>query len=62
MEEEEVGKCIMCGRENKHKSLYVKHNHKTGEIRGLVCFKCSGIFEWHEKYKDKIEEYLNKEW
>ena len=36
-------KCAVC---NSHvssfkKRLAVDHNHKTGEIRGLLCFKCN---------------------
>lgn len=36
------GKCIICGNTNKNKKrLFVDHNHTTGKIRGLLCYKCN---------------------
>jgi len=37
------GECAIC---NKHqvefkKALAIDHDHKTGKIRGLLCFKCN---------------------
>jgi hypothetical protein len=60
------GKCIICGKKQK-KTLSVDHCHKTGWIRGLLCFRCNFGLGW---FSDKIEtfkkivDYLNnkKEW
>lgn len=53
-------KCKIC---NLKKRLHVDHDHKTGIIRGLLCFTCNiGI----SKFKDNLEllkkaaAYLNK--
>lgn len=41
------GVCAICGRpETKHNqsglmSLAVDHNHTTGQIRGLLCYRCN---------------------
>src|SRR6266700_2269128 len=44
------GKCAICGRpESDFKyGLHIDHNHKTGEILGLLCITCNralGLFE-----------------
>jgi hypothetical protein len=41
--EKQNGCCAICGihQSKLNKSLFVDHNHKTGKIRGLLCFKCN---------------------
>jgi len=36
-------KCAICGKLSSEfkKRLSVDHNHRTGQIRGLLCFKCN---------------------
>jgi hypothetical protein len=51
------GGCAICETKHvegdKHKSLHVDHDHKTGEIRGLLCSNCNhGI----GKFKDDPEQ------
>lgn len=46
------GKCGICSRRmysKRYKRLAVDHNHKTGDIRGLLCSNCNtGIGLFHE--------------
>ena len=41
--EEQNGCCAICGRHQSQlsQSLCVDHDHKTGEIRGLLCSDCN---------------------
>jgi hypothetical protein len=35
------GKCAICGNHPRSYMLAVDHDHKTGEIRGLLCRRCN---------------------
>ena len=36
------GGCALCGRAPRvGRSLHVDHNHETGAVRGLLCFRCN---------------------
>ena len=49
-------RCAICGVENEISKLAIDHNHKTLEIRGLLCLECNtGI-----AYFDENTEYLAK--
>ena len=40
---EQGGGCAICGRPPRaESSLHVDHDHETGEVRGLLCFRCNG--------------------
>lgn len=39
----QCGRCRVCGRlPRTGSSLHVDHDHETGEVRGLLCFRCNG--------------------
>lgn len=41
------GTCAICNRSPEkirpRRNLAVDHNHKTGEIRGLLCYRCNHV-------------------
>ena len=38
---ERKGKCDICKRSGFKQALAVDHNHKTGQVRGLLCSYCN---------------------
>lgn len=57
---EQGEKCAIC---NKKIKLHIDHNHKTGEVRGLLCPKCNqgiGLFEENINYLLKAVLYIKK--
>lgn len=63
MYENQDGKCALCGTKPKKKKLMVDHNHKTGEVRGLLCPKCNsgmGFFNDDPKLMQMASIYLQK--
>lgn len=65
---EQDNKCFICLAPPKSKALCIDHNHKTGEVRGLLCFRCNkflvGCLErMHKKPREvlvRLNEYFNK--
>lgn len=41
MLEDQNGVCAICGAFPGKRRLHVDHNHKTGEVRGLLCNNCN---------------------
>lgn len=42
MFEAQNGRCKLCGRPpSPHQALAVDHDHRTGRIRGLICWECN---------------------
>ena len=41
MLEEQNGGCATCGRLPSRISLHVDHDHKTHDVRGLLCMQCN---------------------
>lgn len=59
------GKCAICGKPevNLGRLLSVDHNHKTGKVRGLLCFKCNtaiGLLYDSEILLGMALDYLKK--
>jgi hypothetical protein len=54
--------CSICERnmDEYGKIFCVDHNHKTGQIRGLLCDPCNYGLGFYEKHKEKYIEYLSK--
>ena len=41
MEDEQGGNCYICGFPPDRRGLFVDHDHKTKEVRGLLCGSCN---------------------
>lgn len=62
--------CSICGNEETvitkngyRKSLALDHNHTTGQIRGLLCYRCNSMLGYGKDDPDILEkgaEYLRK--
>ncbi len=53
-------KCEICKRPPKKYSLSIDHNHKTGKVRGLICFVCNKLLIGRlGDREDSVELYLN---
>jgi hypothetical protein len=60
------GRCALCHVDqpgDKHRNFCVDHNHKTGEVRGLLCRACNrhvvGFIEKREISLDHLRAYLD---
>ena len=65
MLEDQDHKCAICGihQSEYEKTLYVDHDHNTGEVRGLLCGKCNtglGMFQDQHYLLENALEYLNR--
>jgi len=49
------GHCALCPSTPKTRRLHVDHNHRTGVVRGLLCFGCNRTLPY---YKDS--DWLSK--
>lgn len=62
MLENQNGQCAICGTEDfGSKRGAVDHNHKTGEIRGILCSKCNqglGLFNDDVESLNSAIQYL----
>lgn len=70
MLEAQLGVCAICEREEtavhmgKTPRLSVDHCHKTGKIRGLLCYSCNHLVGYLERYTEEdltaAQAYLAK--
>ena len=61
------GTCAICGpwtgRSGRYVSLSVDHNHRTGEVRGLLCRPCNrilGVWRDNPIVFERAAEYLRE--
>ena len=60
--EKQKGKCAICKRHQKEltRTLCVDHNHKTKQVRGLLCVTCNTDVSVVENRLEEMLKYLNK--
>lgn len=59
--EDQNGRCAICGNPPGKRALHIDHNHETGQIRGLLCFKCNvgiAMFQESLRYLSAASEYV----
>lgn len=56
--EAQGARCAMCNREV---SLVVDHDHATGKVRGLVCYRCNIGLGWFDAFQSdpKFRRYVS---
>lgn len=55
------GVCAICAGTNSEKRLHVDHDHESGKVRGLLCFKCNyalGLLNEDTQIISTLLEYL----
>ena len=52
---EQGGKCWICRGGTSYKHLACDHDHKTGEVRGLLCANCNKVLG---RFRDDPERFL----
>lgn len=62
---EQGGCCAICNRHQAelNKILFVDHDHKSNEVRGLLCQQCNhalGLFRDSQEIINSAINYLNK--
>ena len=59
---EQEGKCAICQRHQNEltRSLCVDHDHKTKQIRALLCITCNTNLASVENRLEEMTNYLNK--
>jgi hypothetical protein len=62
MFEQQKGKCAICKRHqnNLTRTLSVDHNHKTNQVRALLCVTCNTDVSVVENRLKEMLKYLNK--
>ena len=65
MLEAQGGVCAICGEPRpEERTLHVDHDHETGEIRGLLCFRCNnalGDFARSTSCSSGRRDYLDRD-
>jgi hypothetical protein len=61
MLENQQSSCLICNDKKTQKGLVVDHNHTTGKVRGLLCYKCNlalGLLRENEEIILSLLNYL----
>jgi hypothetical protein len=55
-----IERCWICGTEPGQRKLHRDHDHRTGEPRGLLCFRCNSALRPYMTWEwlDAAAEYL----
>jgi hypothetical protein len=65
MFEEQNGVCAICGEPRpEERTLHIDHDHQTGVIRGLLCFRCNNALgDFREEYElfQRAADYLDRD-
>lgn len=59
------GGCWICGKTSNQgpRKLNIDHNHTTGKVRGILCYKCNGaigMFDESLEFLQRAIKYLKK--
>lgn len=57
----QAGLCAICEKPAGERRFHMDHDHKTLEIRGLLCFSCNSKLGFVEKFFGAIMLYLGYE-
>lgn len=60
---EQKGACAICKQNRvrpQDQRMSIDHDHKTGQVRGILCMQCNTFLGKYEKFKKKAETYLKK--
>jgi hypothetical protein len=59
MLEAHQGRCAICREAcGTGRHLAVDHDHSSGRIRGLLCFRCNTSLARYERYAQQFADYL----
>lgn len=65
LSDSQQGLCALCQRPESSfkRKLNVDHNHKTGKVRGLLCYRCNKFIVGRHTYESasKLINYLKVE-
>ena len=65
MHDEQGGVCAICSEPRpEERTLHVDHDHETGVIRGLLCFRCNNALgDFREEYDlfQRAADYLDRD-
>jgi hypothetical protein len=56
---DQEGCCAICREQcGTGRHLAVDHDHSSGRIRGLLCFRCNTSLARYEQYAQQFAQYL----